>query len=291
VTEVTLLHTIEPTYICYLVETKRKHEYKRDMKDKAIFGLSGIILAIVLCTHVHAQQTPLHQYAVNHNAWFMYFGDHKFSDRLGVHLEAQFRRHDWGASPQQLLLRTGLNYHFSPQVFATVGYCFVETYPYGDQPVRATFPEHRLWEQVQIKSQAGPFEWVNRLRLEQRFSQIPVSDNSGVFEPGDAVYTNRARILNRFSIPFRGKTIEDKSLYATVYDEVFINFGKHVAANLFDQNRLYAAFGYRIPQVGRLEIGYLYQVILKPDGIKIEQNHTLQAGLSSTLDFYKKTTK
>ena len=116
-------------------------------------------------------------------------------------------------------------------MFATVGYCFVETYPYGDFPVKATFPEHRLWEQIQIKSQAGPFEWVNRLRLEQRFSQLPVSDDTGAYEPGDAVYTNRARILNRFSIPFKGKTIEDKSLYATVYDEVLIGFGKNVAAN------------------------------------------------------------
>jgi hypothetical protein len=321
VTEVTLPHAIEPAYLCHLVKpvrstfvisekpsTLRKdkrradrslrddkrrsnHKYKHDMRDKAILGMASMLLVMLLCQHLNAQQTPLHQYAVNRNAWLMYFGDHKFSDRLGVHLEAQFRRYDRGASPQQLLLRTGLNYHFSPQVFATVGYCFVETYPYGDQPVRATFPEHRLWEQIQIKSQAGPFEWVNRLRLEQRFSQLPVSDDGGVYEPRDAVYTNRARILNRFSIPFRGKTIEDKSLYATVYDEVFINFGKNVAANFFDQNRLYAAIGYRIPKVGRLEIGYMYQTIHKADGIKIEQNHTLQVGLSSTLDFYKKTTK
>lgn len=259
------------------------------MKNKAILILAGVALSALFCQRLQAQQAPLHQYAVNQHAWFMYVGDHKFSDRLGVHLEAQFRRHDWGATPQQLLLRTGLNYHFSPQVFATAGYCFVETYPYGDQPVRATFPEHRFWEQIQHKSQSGRFEWVNRLRLEQRFADLPKLDGeSGQYKPGDAVYTNRARILNRLSIPFKGTTIAEKSLYATVYDEAFISFGKHVAANFFDQNRLYAALGYRIPKIGRLEIGYLFQTIYKSDGIRIEQNHTLQVGLNSTVDFYKK---
>lgn len=255
------------------------------MKNIIIIGAA----LLLFCKVGQAQNSPLHQYADNSNAWFMYFGDHKFADKFGVHLEAQFRRYDWGASPQQLLLRTGLNYHFSPQVFATVGYCFVETYPYGDFPVKATFPESRFWEQIQLKSQLSRFEWVNRLRLEQRLSKLPVADvSSGEFAPGDAVYTNRARLMQRVSVPFRGLKIADKSLYLSVYDEVLINFGKNVAANFFDQNRAYAAIGYRIPKVGRLELGYLYQTIHKPDGVKIERNHTLQVGLASNVDFFKK---
>lgn len=235
-------------------------------------------------------QTANHQYAYNHNAWFMYFGDHKFSDKWGVHLEAQLRRSDWAAGPQQLLLRTGLNYHFAPQVFATVGYCFVETSPYGDFPVKADFPENRIWEQVQMKSQHGRFEWVNRLRLEQRWLNLPVAtdDNPDKYEAGDAVYFNRFRLLNRVSIPFKGKDITDRSFYLTLYDEVLVGFGKNVAANSLDQNRAYAAIGYKLPKVGRLEFGYLYQTINKGDGVKRERNHTLQVGLSSNIDFFKK---
>ncbi|MEQ1745108.1 MAG: DUF2490 domain-containing protein [Saprospiraceae bacterium] len=251
--------------------------------------LAGSACLTLFCQSLLAQQIPVRQYATGENAWFMYFGSHKFSPRWGVHLEAQLRRSDWVASPQQVLFRTGLNYHFSPQVFATMGYCFVETYPYGDQPVKAAFPEHRLWEQMQIKSQAGRLEWVNRLRMEQRFVQLPALDSAtGAYSLGDAVYTNRMRILNRVSVPFRGNSIEDKSLYATVYDEVMVNFGKNVGANIFDQNRLYVAIGYRLPKIGRLEMGYLYQTIFKADGVRVEQNHTLQVGLLSNIDFYKK---
>jgi hypothetical protein len=61
-----------------------------------------------------------------------------------------------------------------------------------------------------------------------------------------------------------------------------------VGYNIFDQNRLYFALGYRMPKLGRLELGYLSQILNKSNGTQVENNNTLQIGLSSTLDFYKK---
>lgn len=225
------------------------------------------------------------KYTNNYNGWYMYFGDHKISNKWGVHLEAQLRRNDVITKGQQLLLRTGINYHFNNQIFATVGYGYVETYPYGEFPARATFPESRIWEQVQIKSAVGISEFISRFRLEQRFSKLPVTDPQ--LEPSPAVYTNRFRLLTRFSVPFKGKTIEDNSLYASVYDEFFINFGKNIGYNIFDQNRAYIALGYKLPKLGRLEVGYLNQLVFKGNGIQVENNHTLQIGLISAMPFYR----
>jgi hypothetical protein len=122
--------------------------------------------------------------------------------------------------------------------------------------------------------------------LEQRFVKSPVLKGTN-YAPGDAVFTNRFRVLNRFSLPIKGKTIVDKSLYITAFDEIMINFGKNVALNIFDQNRAYLALGYKIPKLGRLEVGYLNQLVLKGDGNKVENNHNLQVSLTSNLDFYK----
>lgn len=250
------------------------------MKYSVIF----LILLSALSLGAQRQSTD------NLHGWFMYFGDHKFADKWGVHIEGQLRRNEIVSNGQQLLLRTGLNYHFNPNVFATVGYCYIETYPYGEFPVKTTYPEHRFWEQLQIKSQLSNFEWISRFRLEQRFSQLPINNN-GIFEPGDAVYTNRFRLLNRFSLPFKGLKIEDKSFYLTAYDEVMINFGEYVGMNLLDQNRAYLALGYKIPKIGRFEVGYMQQTIIKPNGLQVEYNHTLQIGLSSTLDFHQSKLK
>lgn len=131
----------------------------------------------------------------------MYFGDHSFNSHWGIHLEAQFRRYQMGLNPQQLLLRTGINYHLNQMIFVTAGYCFVETYPYGAFPVKTAYPEHRIWEQLQLKTQFGRLEWLNRFRLEQRFSKLPIlSSTTSIYEPGTAIYTNRFRLMNRISI-------------------------------------------------------------------------------------------
>jgi Protein of unknown function (DUF2490) len=250
------------------------------MKKHAIFSL------LMLCFITLKAQNP-REYTNNSTAWFMYFGTHKIADKWSLHLEGQIRRSEGLANPQQFLLRGGVNYHINPQATVTVGYAFIETYPYGGFPVKSIFPENRLWEQLQLKHQVGNFEWISRFRLEQRYVNSPVLVGT-VYKAGDAVYTNRFRLLNRFSIPFNGKTIVDKSFYLSVYDEFMINFGKNVQYNLFDQNRIYVALGYKLPKVGRLEVGYLNQLLVKSDGKKIENNHTVQVGLSCNLDFKKK---
>lgn len=257
-------------------------------KFRLDFMKNYILLLLLLwtaATTAFAQQSKT--VVTQYNAWLMYFGSHKVSQHWGVHLEAQWRRSDVFENPQQLLLRTGVNYHFGPKAFATAGYAFIETYPYGELPVAATFPEHRIWEQLQVKNQMGTIEWVSRFRLEQRFSKQPVLTSENTYEPGDAVYTNRFRLFNRISVPFKGKTIVDKSFYITAYDEILINFGENVGLNLLDQNRAYLALGYQFPRVGRLELGYLNQYIVKSSGVAFENNHTLQVGLFSNLPFYK----
>lgn len=251
------------------------------------------IVLIITCIAAMqlASQGQIRNIQNNNLGWLMYFGDHKFSDNWGIHLEAQIRRNEIIMKPQQLLLRTGINYHLASNSFLTVGYCFVYTSQYGVFPAKCAFPENRFWEQLQLKNPVGRMEFITRMRLEQRFSKLPVIQESGEFVPGDDVYTNRGRLLVRISIPFKGKTIEDKSAYFSCYNEVFVNFGKNVQMNIFDQNRAYLAIGYKLPQWGKLEVGFMNQLLLKPDGVKVENNHALQLSFTSNLDFYKKKSK
>lgn len=245
------------------------------------------LMIAFLAAHTHAQTSPRHT-ADGFHTWISYTGDHKVSKHWGIHLEAVLRRADFLSTPQQFMPRVAINYHFSPRIFVALGYAFVDTYPYGEFPVKATFPEHRIYEQLQGRSNEGRFEIVQRLRLEQRWNHLPVQQPSSDYAPGPAVYSNRVRYLLRFSVPFKGKTIEDHSWYATVSNEAFVNFGKHVLYNIFDQNRAYAAIGYKLPKVGRLEVGYLNQHLFKGNGTQVENNHTLSIGLSSSVDFMRK---
>jgi hypothetical protein len=66
----------------------------------------------------------------------------------------------------------------------------------------------------------------------------------------------------RLQMPLGKKQIEDKTFYAAVYDEIFVQFGENVQENIFDQNRLGALIGYKVNKYFKLELGYLNQTVL-----------------------------
>jgi len=238
--------------------------------------------------YVHPQApVSIRDVKPQNHAWMMYFGTHALSPNWSLHLEAQIRRADGFSSAQQTLLRAGINFHLSSSSYATVGYCWVNTHPYGTFPSKSIFPENRIWEQFQNKNQLGKVEWISRFRLEQRWINLPsFSSSTQSWTAGDPVFSNRFRTLQRLSIPFKGTKIEDYSWYLSMYDECFIQFGKNIGLNVFDQNRAYIAIGTKIPKIGRLEIGYLNQLLLKSNGIQVENNHTLQIGLNANIPFH-----
>ncbi|RYD71567.1 MAG: DUF2490 domain-containing protein [Sphingobacteriales bacterium] len=215
----------------------------------------------------------------NTNAWFMYFGDHNLTQKWGIHTEAQIRRAEIVETWQQLLLRGGINYNFSKNLMGTLGYAFVQTHPYGDFPVSEAFPEHRIYEQLQFKNKENKVGLLHRYRLEQRWVKPAGKDTF--------VYTNRVRYMFRAVLPLTKRAAADTGFYLAAYDEVFVNFGKNVQFNIFDQNRLGFALGYKFSKNIALEAGYLNQIIQKANGKILEYNHTLQLGLTYNLDFRK----
>lgn len=241
------------------------------------------ILLLLICMFQSWAAIALAQGRVsttNYNAWYSYFGDHPVSKRWEVHLEGQWRRHDLGPKWQQLLLRPGVNFELNPNVILTAGYGFVDTFQYGDYPVPYRFPEHRLFQQALLKHKVGKLDLQHRYRLEQRF--FGVRSDSAIDIIDDSRHENRFRHLTRVNIPLT----QDKKYYIATFDEFFINFGKNVAANIFDQNRAYVAMGLPVARGTKIEIGYMLQIIQQRNGRVFEYNHTLQVNLFSNIPFF-----
>lgn len=214
--------------------------------------------------------------AVQYNTWYMYFGNHRLSDKLGLHTEYQWRRHEWSESWQQSLMRVGLDYYVTENSMLTAGYGWIESFPYGEQPIAATFTEHRIWQQWVINQRVRRLYVNHRYRLEQRFLEQPGTD--------DYVFRQRARYRLMTILPIGHRDLTDHSFFLSAYAEPFISFGKGVGANILGQNRLYLALGYRVnPQVN-FQLGYLNQYVIKADGKRHERNHDLQIGLTYNLD-------
>ncbi len=219
----------------------------------------------------------------NGHLWLNYIGDHPIGKSpWGLHLEVQNRRADMGSSWQQLLLRPGVNYQINPTLSVSAGWAYVKTWPYGDYPAPASFPENRAWEQVQHSFNAFGLEWVQRLRLEQRWIGEMARDVGGDdYDLANWRYENRIRYLLRTTFPLTssGKT------YLAIWDELFINFGSNVEGNHFDQNRIFVGIGQKLTDTTRLEVGYMEQTVRRRYGQIREDNHTLAVWLMSKWPF------
>ncbi len=236
--------------------------------------------------------TPLDLFAQKqidnqNNSWYMYFGNHKISDSWGLHTEYQWRRHDLGQTWQQSLARIGVDYYSKKGPQITTGYGWIVSYPYGKQPINYSFNEHRIWQQLILKSKAGRFNFNHRYRLEQRFLEQKSFDSTSMDYDISESYKFKQRARYRFmvSIPLNNKEMIDKTWFIGLYDEVFLGFGKNIDKNIMEQNRISATLGYKFNKNYNIQGGYLNQFIQKGDGIRAENNHNFQLGITYNFDW------
>ncbi|TMM56882.1 DUF2490 domain-containing protein [Maribacter algarum] len=181
-------------------------------------------------------------------SWHMYFGTNKVSEKLSIHTEAQLRYYENGKNFNQLLLRTGLNYHINENAIATFGYGYIATDPTFEdfrilgidaEVADSNIIEHRIFEQFILKNTVGQFKFEHRYRLEQRF----INDKD--FSGKDTQHRARYRLQVTYPL--------SKVFFLNFYDEIFLNLQDAV----YGQNRLYGAIGANVFKNTSVQIGYL----------------------------------
>lgn len=249
--------------------------------------LSINMLVIGLCCQLNVANAQQRIESVNHDGWYMYFGNHQVTDKISIHTEYQWRRNQWIEKWQQSLLRLGVDYHIRTNAIVSVGYGSITTFPYGEQHTLTPFHENRIWQSVLLKQNFGRAYLSHRYRLEQRFVDAYKMDEAGSIHFDQVKYANRMRYMLSITLPLNKKEIQKDALFIRCYDEAFVSFGSNVQRNIFDQNRLYIALGYQLLPATNIQAGYMDQLIFKGDGIHYENNHTLQVSISHNLDFRK----
>jgi len=171
-------------------------------------------------------------------SWHMYFGTNKIAEQWSIHTEAQLRYFENGKNFNQLLLRTGLNYHIDANAIATIGYGHITTDgSFEEFPDEIDSKEHRIFQQFILKNKVWEFNFEHRYRLEQRFLDF-----------GDRTDTqHRARYRIQMTLPLTD------IFFLNFYDEIFLNLQDEV----FGQNRAYVALGINVTENLSAQVGYL----------------------------------
>ncbi|MCZ8354763.1 MAG: DUF2490 domain-containing protein [Cyclobacteriaceae bacterium] len=250
-----------------------------------MFKYISIPILILISLRGVAQKDISYQ---NHG-WIMYFGNHKLTDKISLHTEYQFRRADGFSDWQQSLTRIGIDYKLKDNATLTGGYGYIVTFPYGEQPIADKFHEHRIWQTLTVTQRVGRFYFNHRYRLEQRWLEDRKQNQTTQEFEYDG-YTFRQRFRYRFlvTLPLTKPNLDPGCIFASVYDEPFLQFGKNFGLNYLDQNRLYAALGYVVNSNCNLQLGYMNQYIVKSDAKRAESNHTMQVAITYNFDFRKR---
>jgi len=195
-----------------------------------------LIVLLMLPTVSNSQES-------NFGNWLIYIGNKKLNDKWNIHNEIQYRNYDAIGDLEQLLLRTGLGYNISENnnnILLGYGYILSENY-LGDIDEKTSINEHRIFQQFTTKQKIGKLGLSHRYRFEQRFI--------------DGDFKLRVRYFLAFNYPLFSISKKQKPIYASAYNEIFLN----TKSSVFDRNRVYFGLGYNFSTKIRLEVGYMNQ--------------------------------
>jgi len=184
-------------------------------------------------------------------AWYMYFFNTTFKESSwGVQGDIQYRNWNIGGDLEQLLLRGGITYKpKDTAIKLTLGYGHVTTGSFETD--NSTSPESRIYQEALYPVQFGNRVYTNhRFRYEQRFVE-------------NQDFRTRYRYNLFLNIPLNKSSMDDKTLYLALYNELFINgqrnIGNGSTVEIFDRNRLYGALGYMIKKGLKIQLGVMKQ--------------------------------
>ena len=199
--------------------------------------------------------SPLQTYSqksteLRDQAWFGYVNQMRFTKHSGLWIDLQMRYTDhFIRQKSQSFLRFAYTYYLSDSVRLSAGYAYITTY---GQNGSVNLAEHQPWQQIQWLEKWKWFNLTQWLRIEERFRQIATA---GV---ATEVYAFNWHFRYGIALifPLKGKTLAPKTPFLFFGDEIFINAGKQIVNNYFDQNRLSAGLGYQFTSRLNAQLAY-----------------------------------
>jgi hypothetical protein len=198
--------------------------------------------------------------------WLIYNGTVKFSDRWSMFTEAQVRLWEVASNVNEVFVRAAGQYHTSPNTLVAVGYMHSWVDPFETAPEST---ENRIYEQFTGKHHWGRPLFEHRFRLEQRWIEAA----------GTTDYKNRFRYRLQITTPLNRPTLQPRTHFVNIYDEVMLDFANS-HNNGFDQNRLYAAYGWQFTEHANLQLGLLWQAKPREDFYRLQIFYTHNFDLS-----------
>lgn len=169
------------------------------------------------------------------------------NDKWSLYAEGQIRSWKFYDHYYYYELKTAVNYNISKNFAVTGGIGTYHTYTNtGNFKHPVTSNEFRTWLQLFMLQNVGRLYIDHRYRIEQRWLT--------------AGYKNRYRYRLNVVVPLNTKTLKDRTVFATGFDELFFTN----KTPYFERNRVFGGLGYRSNKHLTLQAGYINQFDYNP---------------------------
>jgi hypothetical protein len=167
-------------------------------------------------------------------------------NRWGAYVELQVRTNSVFRQYFYNELKGGVSYDIDRNFTVMLAGGRYITSDYKDLSAGPLNVEKRLWQQVVLTQYSSRLKLEHRYRVEERWFR---------FRDDSTSFRNRIRYrLNAF-LPLNAKTIQAKTFFLSVYDEIFLN----PKGPVFERNRFYAGAGYQFNKHLTLQAGWVDQ--------------------------------
>jgi len=214
---------------------------------RKIFFCIPILLESYFC---HAQKTVLH----TNYQWVQYFNQFRFSKNVTLFSDVSFRTIDTFSELSQVTLRAGLGYPLTSSLSAVTGFACFTTYGKNSQLGRIEF---RPYQDINLVQPLGRITILHRLRTEARYSRL-ITDGA-IASNSSFNFRFRYRIFCSLPIANLSQANPARRLLLNIGDELFINAGKEITYNTFDNNRFILGSTIECNPNLSFTLNYMYQ--------------------------------
>ena len=187
---------------------------------------------------------------------------------------------EFPATALQYYIQPSLSYKFSPNVQAGIGYAYVKHNLFG-----LHVNENRLWAQV-VATHGMPVlgrtKLSHRLRYEERY---PLNMRTSQWS-----YATLFRYQVGFNVPLYDPKVKTKGFYASASNEFFFcltgaqNSPVSSKNAFYGEDWVYGGLGYNTGRFGKIEVGYMFQDMIRNPQQNHRHLHLIQATWAANFD-------
>lgn len=250
----------------------------------------SVAILLMMASLLPAQDAPkeeLPEKHIKHNVegWLGLYTKYRLAPKWYYYGEYHYRRRDNFQSMANIYLRFGVTHIPNPNMEFTAGvvtpFYWAKKDQLDDPNVDNVVPQFRFWQQTVFVMRFDRAKVYHQVRTEQRWAKKNYID-----APFKLTFRFRYKISTY--IPLNHDHLVPGTLFLSAYEEIFMQAGKSILFNHFEDNRMFVGLGYIINNQIQVQAGYMWTYRHAGSPYEYESRHIPRLSFYHNLDFYQR---